>query len=253
MMETDGALLGAIKHCTDGLNAVDGTTSAAATLQELHRVATRVAAVLEREPQARGTYYLGYEHPAMQRMVEADRDPGRTTAAWHHVDTALVELRAAIRAVDGRTRLPEAARAQFARIGDWIDDTGRAVRAAAGQMTARSEAAARARSAMPKPVEFSMNAAIGVLERETDPVNLRRVIDEINQRFEDKQRAHERAAQVMADFAETVRDAGPGLPRLAPVPALRPAQPTANGHRPRAGAALPGEQGVMAPPGPGAQ
>lgn len=171
-MESGEALLGAIRSCTNGLNAVDGAGPNGATLHDLNRIATQVAAVLDGEPDrpaARGTYFLGYAHPAMKRMIETGVDAGPTGA----LGAALVELRAAVAAVVGRTRWAgaagEQAKVQLIRIGEWFGGTGRAL-----------EAAARARSAMPEPVDFSMNAVIGVLERETDPVRLRDTIQAIN-------------------------------------------------------------------------
>jgi hypothetical protein len=180
-------------------------------------------------PQLPGTYYLGYEHSDLKQMVELNMDPGQvneTGAGWNSLGNALVEFQGAVAAAVGRGgedwsgAAGKAARDYLSGLGEWMGGTGQASQLAANRMNDQAEAAGTARAAMPEPVEFSMSDAIGVLARETNPVALRNAIAQVNLRFEQKQQAHERAAEVMTTFAGSMGDSGAGMPEFGPAPAM---------------------------------
>jgi hypothetical protein len=178
-------------------------------------------------PRMPGTYYLGYGHPALKDMVETNMDPAQvndTGAAWNSLGNTLVEFQEAVStAVEGSAEdwsgvAGDSARGYFAGVGDWMGGTGQAFQLAANRLNAQSEAAASARAGMPEPVDFSMNDAIGMLERETNIFNLHNTISQVNQKFAEKQQAHELAAEVMTNFAKAMGESGSGMPTFAPVP-----------------------------------
>jgi hypothetical protein len=218
----DGGFLGGWHRAVAGERAADVFAEGQARRLEMG-VRTRGG------PELPGTYYLGYEHSDLKQMVELNMDPGQvneTGAGWNSLGNALVEFQGAVAAAVGRSgedwsgAAGKAARDYLSGLGEWMGGTGQASQLAANRMNAQAEAAGTARAAMPEPVEFSMSDAMGVLARETNPVALREAIAQVNLRFEQKQQAHERAAEVMTTFAGSMGDSGAGMPEFAPAPAM---------------------------------
>ncbi|HEV2777775.1 MAG TPA: PPE domain-containing protein, partial [Actinophytocola sp.] len=180
-------------------------------------------------PALPGTYYPGYDHPTLQRMVETNMDPGQVNeigAAWNDLGNTLVEFQTAVSSAVGRSTedwsgtAGDAARSYFTGVGDWMGGTGQAFQLAANRMNAQSEAAATARAAMPEPVDFNWGDALAMAATETNPFNMVNTMREIRQRFDEKQEAHARAAEVMTTYARTLAETGSAMPAFAPVPTM---------------------------------
>ncbi|SDD95418.1 PPE domain-containing protein [Actinokineospora iranica] len=180
-------------------------------------------------PPMPGTYYLGFEHPEMKKMLEDDMDPGQvdeTGAEWNALGNSLIECKAAIAAGVGQSAedwtgaTGDNARGFLTGLGDWMEGTGQAFHLASNRMHAQSEASGAARAAMPEPVDFTMDDAMARLREEQDPARLQAAVDEVNQKFAEKQRAHEQAAEVMTTFSASLADSGTGMPVFAPVPTM---------------------------------
>jgi hypothetical protein len=176
-----------------------------------------------------GTDYRGYEHPMLKQMVETNMDPGQVNdigMAWESLGEALVAFRDAIVEAAGQSEgdwggaAGDAARRYFAGVGEWMGQTGEAFHLTAYRLKAQSESAASARAQMPEPVNFSMDDALAMLRDETKLYYLADTVREINQRFAEKQQAHERAAEVMAAYAKSIAETGAGMPDFVPVPAM---------------------------------
>lgn len=190
----------------------------------------REAGVQTRDaPAMPGTHYQGYDHHSMKSMVNDDMDPGQvdeTGAAWNELGNKLIEFEAAMKSAVSQSREDwsgesgAAARNFMTGVGAWMGSTGKEFHLASNRMHAQSEAAGSAKSAMPEPVDFSMGDAFAMLANERNPFNMPKVVGEINQKFDEKQQAHDDAARVMTTFSQSLADSGSGMPSFKPVPTM---------------------------------
>jgi hypothetical protein len=185
-------------------------------------------------PPMSGSYYPGYEHEAMKAMVNDNLDPAQVNdsgLAWNNIGNTLIEFQAAFTAAANRSTedwsgaAGDAARSHVTGLGDSMGSSGQGFQLAANQMYAQSQAAEQARNAMPEPVQFSMGDALGMLAQERNPFALPGVVEEVNQKFEEKKQAHEQAAQVMTTYSQSLTDAGTAMPAFAPPPTMAPPPP----------------------------
>jgi hypothetical protein len=176
-----------------------------------------------------GTYYLGHEHEALQDMVEENLDPAQLDdagAAWHELGVILLEFQATFSAAANRGAedwsgvAGSAARGYLTKLGESMGSAGRGFQSAGDRMRAQAEAAEQARKAMPEPVRFSLDETLGLLERESDPFALGEVVRRVVDRFDEKKRAHEQAAGVMAGYTRSLAEVGAAMPAFAPPPVM---------------------------------
>lgn len=175
------------------------------------------------------TYYLGHEHEALKDMVEKNLDPAQLDdagTAWHELGATLLEFQAAFSAAANRSAedwsgvAGSVARGYLTKLGESMGSAGQGFQVAGGRMHAQAEAAERARKDMPEPVRFSLNETFEMLEREADPFALGKVVRRVVERFDEKKRAHEQAAGVMAGYARSLTDVDAAMPAFAPPPVM---------------------------------
>lgn len=176
-----------------------------------------------------GTYYLGYDHPAMQRMVNDDVDPAQvhdTGRAYNEIGNSLVDGQAVLtRAVsaseaDWQGDAGDAARGFLGQLAAWTGAVGTAAQLAGNRMAVQGEAVERAKNSMPEPSSFDMGDAVGMMLSEPNPFKWAETADRIEQQFAEKQRKHEEAARVMDTMATSFRDSGATMPAFTPPPTM---------------------------------
>ncbi|HEX6341589.1 hypothetical protein [Umezawaea sp.] len=206
-----------------------------------------------------GSYYLGYDHAALKSMVNDDMDPGTADEqgeAWTKIGNTLAELQsgltAATEASKGAWRGEAAGAAQgyFTGVAQWSGDAAQAAQLTGNRLSAQQNAAETAKNSMPEPVNFSTADAYKMFFSEPNPFKWAETIDEIEAKFEEKQQAHERAAEVMNTMSAGFQEAGSTMPAFAPPP---PMSGTGGGDdsQPPGTPTVPGTPGVPTLPGTG--
>ncbi|MCP2166092.1 PPE-repeat protein [Goodfellowiella coeruleoviolacea] len=183
-----------------------------------------------RQPaQFEGTDYMGYDHPAMKQMVTDNVDVGVTDEVgrlWNTVGNRLVSLQDVISSAvnasaDGwQGEAAEAARNFMSSLGPWVGSAGASAQLMGSRVSAQQEAVERAQNAMPEPVDFDMGQALSMLMSNPNPFTLADTVSQIEQKFDEKQQAHEQAAQVMTTMSSSFQEAGSAMPAFAPPPSL---------------------------------
>ncbi|HWO67889.1 MAG TPA: hypothetical protein VNO31_48420 [Umezawaea sp.] len=176
-----------------------------------------------------GSYYLGYDHTALKAMVNDDMDPGTADEqgeAWTKIGNTLAELQSglttATEASKGAWRGEAASAAQgyFTGVAKWSGDAAQAAQLTGNRLSAQQNAAETAKNSMPEPVEFSTADAYKMFFAEPNPFKWAETIDKIEAKFEEKQQAHERAAEVMNTMSAGFQEAGSTMPAFAPPPPM---------------------------------
>ncbi|MFC0069404.1 hypothetical protein ACFFQW_36805, partial [Umezawaea endophytica] len=199
-----------------------------------------------------GSYYLGYDHTALKSMVNDDMDPGTADEqgeAWTKIGNTLAELQSglttATEASKGAWRGEAAGAAQgyFTGVAKWSGDAAQAAQLTGNRLSAQQNAAETAKNSMPEPVQFSTADAYKMFFAEPNPFKWAETIDKIEAKFEEKQQAHERAAEVMNTMSAGFQEAGSTMPAFAPPPPMDSSGGGDNG-QPPGGTGIPGTNGV---------
>jgi hypothetical protein len=173
------------------------------------------------------SYYLGYDHKALQAMVNDNMDPGTADQqgdAWTKIGNALVDLQTSLgkatEASKGAWQGEAAGAAQgyFSGVAQWSGDAAQAAQLTGNKLSAQQNAAETAKNSMPEPVNFSTADAYKMFFAEPNPFKWADTIDKIEAKFEEKQEAHEQAAEVMNTMSTGFQEAGSTMPAFAPPP-----------------------------------
>ncbi|WP_051764631.1 hypothetical protein [Saccharothrix syringae] len=174
-------------------------------------------------------YYMGYDHKALKSMVSEDMDPvmvNQQGEVWNKVGNTLVGLQdnltKATEASKGawRGQAAEAAQTYFTNVAAWSGNTAQGAQLMGNRVYTQSSAAETAKNAMPEPVDFSTADAYRMFFSEPNPFKWAETIDKIEQKFEEKQQAHERAAEVMTELSTNYQQSASNTPAFTSPPAM---------------------------------
>ncbi|GAA1357234.1 hypothetical protein [Saccharothrix algeriensis] len=216
-----------------------------------------------------GSFYLGYPHDQLKSMVTDNMAPSTADEqgeAWTKIGNTLVDLQdnltKATEASKGAWQGAAASAAQgyFTDMAAWSGNAAQGAQLTGNKLYEQSQAAETAKSAMPEPVQFSTADAYKMFFSEPNPFKWAETIDKIEQKFEEKQQAHERAAEVMTTMSTSFQETGSTMPAFAPPPTMEGSGGTGDstnpnqtgvGGRPTVPDAPGGGTGVTGIPGPG--
>ncbi|ROP39639.1 PPE domain-containing protein [Saccharothrix texasensis] len=211
---------------------VDNMQQQMALNQQLSAEQQRLAQAVEqyRPPMSpTGSFYMGYDHKALKSMVNDDMDPASADAqgrAWTDVGNALAVLEDGLTTATEQSKdawqgkAAESARGYFTSVTTWAGDASQGAQLTGTKLRDQREAAESAKHAMPEPVEFSTADAYKMFFAEPNPFKWAETIDQIEQKFEEKQQAHERAAEVMTTMSTSFQESGSTMPAFSPPPPM---------------------------------
>ncbi|MFI9006998.1 hypothetical protein ACIGNX_07180 [Actinosynnema sp. NPDC053489] len=200
--------------------------------QELQEQQQRLSQVVEqyRPPMSSaGSYYMGYDHKTLKSMVEDKMEPSTANEqgrAWNEVGNVLATLQQDLSRATASSKdawqgaAAESARGYFTNVATWSGDAAQGAQLTGTKLFDQSRAAEQAKNAMPEPVEFSTADAYKMLLSEPNPFKWAGTIDQIEQKFEEKQQAHERAAEVMTTMSASFQESGSTMPAFSPPPPM---------------------------------
>jgi hypothetical protein len=174
-----------------------------------------------------GTDYRGFSHPELRQMVTENMDPGHVHdagRAWNDLGNTMVQFSQDLNTAITSSRqswqgqAAEAAHGYLSTLGNWTGQTGQGMQLMGNRMAIQADAASTAKNAMPEPVNFSVNDALRTALTEQNPFNYPKLASQIEQKFEEKNQAHEQAAQVMTTMAQSLHDSGSTMPAFAAPP-----------------------------------
>ncbi|MBB5954626.1 hypothetical protein FHS29_001196 [Saccharothrix tamanrassetensis] len=221
-----------------------------------------------------GSFYMGRSHEELKAMVTDNMAPGTADEqgeAWTKIGNTLVDLQnnltKATEASKGAWQGNAAGAAQgyFTNMAVWSGNAAQGAQLTGNKLYEQSQAAGTAKTNMPEPVKFSTADAYKMFFSEPNPFKWAETIDKIEQKFEEKQQAHERAAEVMTTMSTSFQESGSTMPAFAPPPPMDgagggPVEPPNNPNPPGVGGrpTIPdgpgggtGGTGVAGIPGPG--
>ncbi|MBW4715749.1 hypothetical protein [Saccharothrix obliqua] len=176
-----------------------------------------------------GSHYMGYSHESLKAMVTDNMAPSSANEqgeAWTKIGNTLVDLQdnlsKATEASKGAWQGEAASAAQgyFTNMATWSGNAAQGAQLTGNKLYEQSRAAEAAKSNMPEPVEFSTADAYKMFFAEPNPFKWAETIDKIEQKFEEKQQAHERAAEVMTDMSTSFQQSGSTMPAFSPPPPM---------------------------------
>ncbi|QQQ76173.1 hypothetical protein IOD16_34940 [Saccharothrix sp. 6-C] len=176
-----------------------------------------------------GSFYMGYDHPKLQDMVTTNMAPSTANEqgeAWTKIGNILARfqtnLSSATTASKGAWQgaAAESAQGYFTNVATWSGNAAQGAQLTGNKLYTQSTAAEQAKNAMPEPVEFSTADAYKMFFAEPNPFKWAETIDQIEQKFEEKQQAHERAAEVMTTMSTSFQESGSTMPAFSPPPPM---------------------------------
>ncbi|MFD5828489.1 hypothetical protein [Lentzea sp. NPDC060358] len=175
-----------------------------------------------------GTYYLGYSHEQLKAMVTDHMDPATADAqgaAFNRIGSTLATLQRDLQnatTVAGDSWDGVAAGnalGYFTDVAVWSGNTAQAAQLTGNQLSQQGAAASLAKNSMPEPVQYSTADALSDFFS-APPWALVDTIDKIQERFDQKQKAHEEAAEVLTAMSSSFQQLGATTPAFAPPPTM---------------------------------
>ncbi|MEU4742344.1 hypothetical protein AB0G02_18020, partial [Actinosynnema sp. NPDC023658] len=176
-----------------------------------------------------GSHYLGYDHETLKSMVTENMAPSTANEqgeAWTKIGNTLAELQSSLTSATAASKgawqgaAAESAQGYFTNVATWSGNAAQGAQLTGNKLYAQSTAAEQAKNAMPEPVKFSTADAYKMLFSEPNPFKWAGTIDQIEQKFEEKQQAHERAAEVMTTMSQDFQESGSTMPAFSPPPPM---------------------------------
>jgi len=124
------------------------------------------------------TYYPGYGHVELKKMVDDNLEPAEADQAgrmWHKTGKALFDLQGEIHggvvqdAAEWSGATADLAHNRFNVLSTWTEAVGRSFQLAGNRMAVQSVAAEWAKKVMPPPVAFTEADAHAMINGATDP------------------------------------------------------------------------------------
>ncbi|MEU4769604.1 hypothetical protein AB0H12_40915 [Actinosynnema sp. NPDC023794] len=176
-----------------------------------------------------GSHYMGYDHKALKDMVTTNMTPSTANEqgeAWTKLGNTLAELQSNLSSATAASKgawqgaAAESAQGYFTNVATWSGNAAQGAQLTGNKLYAQSQAAESAKNAMPEPVEFSTADAYKMFFAEPNPFKWAETIDQIEQKFEEKQQAHERAAEVMTTMSTSFQESGSTMPAFSAPPPM---------------------------------
>ncbi|XVS64169.1 PPE domain-containing protein [Actinosynnema sp. CA-299493] len=176
-----------------------------------------------------GSHYLGYDHKALKDMVTTNMSPSTANEqgeAWTKLGNTLAELQTNLSSATAASKgawqgaAAESAQGYFTNVATWSGNAAQGAQLTGNKLYTQSTAAEQAKNAMPEPVEFSTADAYKMFFAEPNPFKWAATIDQIEQKFEEKQQAHERAAEVMTTMSTSFQESGSTMPAFSAPPPM---------------------------------
>ncbi|MFD1151281.1 PPE domain-containing protein, partial [Saccharothrix hoggarensis] len=177
-----------------------------------------------------GSHYMGYDHKVLKDMVTTNMAPSTANEqgeAWTKIGNTLAELQSNLTSATAASKgawqgaAAESAQGYFTNVANWSGNAAQGAQLTGNKLYAQSTAAEQAKNAMPEPVEFSTADAYKMFFSEPNPFKWAETIDQIEQKFEEKQQAHERAAEVMTTMSTSFHESGSTMPAFSPPPPMQ--------------------------------
>ncbi|ONI82403.1 hypothetical protein ALI22I_40615 [Saccharothrix sp. ALI-22-I] len=187
-----------------------------------------------------GSFYMGYDHKALQTMVTENMVPSTANEqgeAWTKIGNTLAELQTNLTSATAASKgawqgaAAESAQGYFTNVATWSGNAAQGAQLTGNKLYTQSTAAEQAKNAMPEPVDFSTADAYKMLFSEPNPFKWAGTIDQIEQKFEEKQQAHERAAEVMTTMSTSFQESGSTMPAFSPPPPMSSGGGTGDGNQ----------------------
>ncbi|GAB2996348.1 hypothetical protein [Saccharothrix stipae] len=176
-----------------------------------------------------GSHYMGYDHKALKDMVTTNMSPSTANEqgeAWTKIGNTLAELQSNLTSATAASKgawqgaAAESAQGYFTNVAAWSGNAAQGAQLTGNKLYTQSQAAEQAKNAMPEPVDFSTADAYKMFFSEPNPFKWAETIDQIEQKFEEKQQAHERAAEVMTTMSQDFQESGSTMPAFSAPPPM---------------------------------
>ncbi|QIZ34177.1 PPE domain-containing protein [Saccharopolyspora sp. ASAGF58] len=183
---------------------------------------------LREKPGALGnTHYLSFEHKEMDRFVKENFDP----TAVHDIGRVyfghgekFLDFADQIKQAAAKTQetwqgeAGDAMRAHVTQLADHMSHSGSAAQLTANQVGMQAEAGERARNSMPEVIEFDMKQELKNYFSDPNPFTAISRANDIVEKQEKSQAAHQEAAQVMSTMETDFGQAAAQTPAFVPAP-----------------------------------
>jgi hypothetical protein len=216
---------------------------------------------LREKPGALGnTNYLSYDHKDLDKFVKENFD----TNAVHEVGrlyndhgNKLIEFSNQIRQAAAKTAetwkgaAGDAMRAHVTQVADHMGRSGQAAQLTANQVGMQGEAGERAKNSMPEVVPFDLKQEMSNFFSDPNPFTAVSRANDIVEKHDQSQAAHQEAAQVMSTMEGSFGQAAAGTPAFVPAPTSpvdQPAQPPQNKPEPVGEFTTPNTPGTSSSP-----
>ncbi|WP_158847022.1 hypothetical protein [Saccharothrix deserti] len=176
-----------------------------------------------------GSHYMGYDHNALKAMVTDNMAPSTANEqgeAWTKIGNTLAELQTNLTNATAASKgawqgaAAESAQGYFTNVATWSGNAAQGAQLTGNKLYTQSTAAEQAKNSMPEPVQFSTGDAYKMFFSEPNPFKWADTINQIEQKFEEKQQAHERAAEVMTTMSTSFQESGSTMPAFSPPPPM---------------------------------
>jgi hypothetical protein len=174
-----------------------------------------------------GTHYLSYGHKEMDRFVKENFDPAAVHdvgRVYHAHGQMFIDYAAQIKQAAEKTQetwqgeAGDAMRSHVKLLADHMSHSGNAAQLTATEMGMQAEAGERARNSMPEVIEFDMKKELLNYFSDPNPFTAISRANDIMEKQEQSQAAHQEAAQVMSTMETGFGEAAARTPAFVPVP-----------------------------------
>lgn len=215
-------------------DALNQALSRARAAQEAGEYGHQRAAVLSADQELRekpaalgNTHYVSYAHQELARFVQENFDPAAVHdvgRVYHDHGQKFLEFAERIRRAAAVTQetwhgeAGDAMRAQVTRLADHMSHSGNAAQLTGNQLGMQAEAGERARNSMPEVIEFDLKEELRNYFADPNPLTAISRANEIVQKQQRSQAAHQEAARVMSAMETSFGEAAARTPAFVPAP-----------------------------------
>ncbi|WP_019855303.1 PPE domain-containing protein [Actinopolyspora mortivallis] len=222
---------GAFGFLTDAVDRVRAQVKAdQAARQYVRQQAESVTAEMrmrQRPADLGCTRYEAFPHKELARFVREDFDPNQVHEVgrvYNDHGAKLIDFAERLRQAAARTERTwtgdagDAMRARVTTLSNHMGHSGQAAQLTANQIGMQAEAGEQARNSMPEDPEFDLKSELLDLASNPNPFTAVQRANEIREKAEQAQRAHQEAARVMGTMERSFGETAEKTPRFAPPP-----------------------------------
>lgn len=173
------------------------------------------------------THYESYPHKELARFVNDKFNPSDVHDMgryYNDIGNGLVDFSDRIHKAAAKTeqtwtgRAGDAMRGHMRTTSDHMGHSGQGAQLTANQIGMQAESGEQARNSMPEDPEFDMKAELTGLMSNPNPFTAVQRANEVKQKAEQAQQAHQEAAQVMGTMEQKFGQAADNTPLFTPPP-----------------------------------